>query len=156
MSENTDLLGWQQTRWGMTDEEIVASVGVQQLRRTARSTSTNVYHELIIPSVDVGRYPYDVQFQMSNSTNRLIQVLLKHDAEELSSLPTRQLDSARKLLSEKFGPPRRDGTSEDWVWAFPSTTIMLQTFFIEEIVSSAIIRFFAPGEMPGPQEVSAF
>lgn len=157
MADSADLLGWQNTRWGMTETEIIASVGAERLRHIERIVfGVDAYTDLIIPSVNIDRYPFEVRFQMKGNTNRLIQVLLNHESDELSSEPIQQVNAARKLLSEKFGAATRDGTSNTWYWEFPSTTIMIHTYFIEDITSSAFIRFFAPGEMPGPEKVSAF
>ena len=60
-----DLLGWQQTRWGMTNEEIVAVVGSQHLRKQEREGGPKDfwYCDLVIQNVDIGGFFFNIQFR---------------------------------------------------------------------------------------------
>src|SRR4051794_20679551 len=119
-----DLEGWQQTRWGMIADDIIRTVGAENLRRTERAQYAGCYAEMIIPSVPVGSYSFKVVFQMDQETHRLSNVLLQY--EDLThSDPSATFRVALKLLTERFGTPDRIGTTNDLSWRFPTTTIDL-------------------------------
>jgi hypothetical protein len=142
----TDLLGWQQTRWGMSANDIVAAVGVEHLRQAERQTFQESYVDLVIPNVKIGKHDFTVYFQMANDTNKLIQVLIRHEGE-LHQEPRDAYDVARKMLTERFEQPNRSGTSEVLIWTFLTTVIELTITFSENILSLVAI-IFKPAETP--------
>jgi hypothetical protein len=83
-------------------------------------------------------------------------VLISYEHSEPSKEPTAAVNAARRILTERFGAPSRDGTSNDWLWLFPTTTIRLSVLFIEDISSSAFICFTATAEAPKLDRPSAF
>jgi hypothetical protein len=149
-----DVSGWQQTRWGMTADEIIAAVG-SHIRKVPREEYPNAWSELCIPDVEIGDYPFLVQFQMEKVTGTLTQVLIKHE-EELDKEPTGAFNTARRVLSERFGQPKREGTSDTLVWAFPTTTITLSMFYIENILATVGIGFKPTSIAPTQTRPAAF
>jgi hypothetical protein len=150
-----DLPGWQQTRWGMTESEIIEAVGSERLHRIPKEVGNNWYAELIIQNVDIGRFSFDITFQMANDNGRLQQVMIRHEAPP-DKEPTEQFRSTMQILSERFGQPKRFGTSDTWAWSFPTTTIYLDTFCLEDMASFVAIRF-APSSRGTPMKnLSAF
>ena len=89
---------------------------------------------------------------MSVADEALSQALIRHQADDVDRAPLGAFRAAQSILSERFGNPRRLGTSNAFVWEFPTTTIELETFFIEGVVSEVPIRFFpsAPGASKPP------
>jgi hypothetical protein len=150
-----DLPGWQQTRWGMTESEIIEAVGSARLRRIPREIGNNWYAELTIQNVEIGRFPFDITFQMANDTDRLQQVIIRHEASP-NKEPTSEFRSTMQILSERFGQPQRVGTSDSWSWTFPTTTIYLDTFCIEDMASFIAIRFTPSDRGAAIKEIFAF
>ena len=153
-SSSTDVLGWQQTRWGMTADEIIAAVG-SHIRKGPREDGDSWYSELCIPDVEIGDYPFFVQFQMDKVTGTLRRVMIKHE-EELDKEPTGALNTARRVLSERFGQPKREGTSDTLVWAFPTTTIRLTMHYIEDIMAAVGVAFNPTSIAPTQTRPAAF
>lgn len=156
MEAQSDIEGWQTTRWGMTDSEIVSVVGIEKLGRIARAEYQGLYADLEIPRIDVGRYEFKVIFQMNSETDKLTQVLVQHMPEDQRSEPKDAFNTAKKLLSERFGAPERQGTSDTWLWRFPTTVIDLQYFYIEDIMSVVAVRYIPTARYEFPDVVSAF
>ena len=69
-----DLLGWQQLRWGMTTAEVINMLDPEKLQRMERAQYRGMYADLIIPNVQVGRFSFDVIFQMHELTGGLGQI----------------------------------------------------------------------------------
>jgi hypothetical protein len=96
-----DVLGWQNTRWGMDSKEIIAAVG-PELREVPRQQWGSVYSEMSIPEVKIGAYTFFVAFQM-DQTDRLAQVLIRHDFADVDGEPVGAFGAAKSQLSERFG-----------------------------------------------------
>lgn len=150
-----DVLGWQNTRWGMTADEIISAVGLDRLRQIPLETGKDWYAELAIPDVDIGRNAFDITFQMSSETDRLKQVLIRH--EDATNRPQEmQFQETLEIIAEKFGQPARIGTSNEWMWEFPTTTIFLEAFYIEDIASFIAVRFTPSQQHTAIRQQSAF
>jgi len=97
---------------------------------------------MMIGNLLVGKWYFNVIFQFSRETRGLDAVLIQHDSDDVSHFPSKIVSDSIHLLSEKYGTPNRIGTSEDWRWAFKTTTIDLSALYIENIVSTVSIHFF--------------
>jgi hypothetical protein len=150
-----DLPGWQQTRWGMTESEIIEAVGSERLRRIPREVGNNWYADLTIQNVEIGRFQFDITFQMANDTHRLQQVMIRHEAPA-DKEPTTEFRSTMQILSERFGSPTRLGTSDTWAWSFPTTTIYLDTFCLQDMASYVAIRFSPSNRRANSKDIAAF
>lgn len=150
-----DLPGWQHTRWGMTESEIIEAVGSVRLLRMPREVGNNWHAELTIQNIDIGPFSFDITFQMANDTDRLQQVMIRHEAPPDEEL-TAQFRSTMQVLTERFGQPRRVGTSDTWAWSFPTTTIFLDTFCLQGMAAFIAIRFAPSSRAISAEELSAF
>ncbi len=74
-----DVEGWQNTRWGMNEDQIIEVVGHEHLRRVDREDFQRFYADLAIPFVNIGEYEFTVRFQMSKDKCLLEQVLVRRE-----------------------------------------------------------------------------
>ena len=129
MEPPEDVLGWEDTRWGMSTAELDAVISKKGAQISDHTDWGRVYDEgdlpryseRIIRSFLFGGHPFMVVFQMANATDRLLEVwVTQHDA-------THQLtELVRKECEKKFGQPNEKGTRlEQCEWVFPTTTIGL-------------------------------
>ncbi len=133
-----DLEGWQQTRWGMTAEEIIQAVGADNLRRFEETKQyQDSYADLTFSGVYIGAYAFDIIFQIDKKTNGLRQVLISYE-EDPDRSPKAALNAAIKMLTEKFGNPKRIGASDDLQWKFSTTTIEIGETFA--VITQALAR----------------
>ena len=149
-----DLLGWQNTRWGMTGDEIVRAVGADVVKRSERQRYHGAYSVLCIPNVSIGSHSFKVMFQMDEASERLSQVLVSYEDLELSD-PRGVFEVARCVLTERFDKPERVGTAEIWQWTFETTYIELSMTYLPGVLSGVCIRFF-PADGQNSHFVAAF
>jgi hypothetical protein len=154
MTAPLDLLGWQNTRWGMDSKEIMAAVG-PELREVPRQQYGPFYSELSIPEVRIGAYTFFVAFQM-NEALRLAQVLIRHDSGEVDREPVGPFGAAKLQLSERFGTAERDGTANEFHWSFPTTTISLAMLRGTLSPSMVFITFVPTANLKPKRTVAAF
>lgn len=136
-----DLMGWKNTHWGMTEREIIDSVGGGVLSARDKMDYSTNYSTMVIPGRNVGGFSYDVIFQMSKSKHTLCKVLLQHELDENTDW-LRPFDFAKTILDEKFGQSIRNGTSEGYSWNFPTTIIDIS--YLDVFSFSAISIIFSP------------
>lgn len=103
----SDLHGWLETRWGM-DETYVRILGLHDKQYEIGSKSS-FSAELLFTQT---RRPL---------RSRLRFVRLKHE----SDVTARDVALVREVLTERFGRPARNGTSDGLFWRFPTTTVSL-------------------------------
>ena len=149
-----DVLGWQNTRWGMDSKEIIAAVG-PELREVPRQQWGSVYSEMSIPEVKIGAYTFFVAFQM-DQTDRLAQVLIRHDFADVDGEPVGAFGAAKSQLSERFGTPERKGTANEFHWSFPTTTISLAMMRGNFLPSMVFIQFIPTANLKPKHTVAAF
>lgn len=149
-----DVLGWQQSWWGMTTNEIVEAFGSVLKRPQKRETYSGKYVEYEIYNYKVGVDSYTVVFQMDNRTRRLAQILITWDQESSSSKDspnTGAFDRLEELLTKKYGPVRhkRDdeinilgNISRERTWVFPTTSIDLDYSFSQGVGDTVRIRYY--------------
>jgi hypothetical protein len=145
-----DVPGWQNTRWGMDSKKIIAAVG-PELREVPRQQWGPFYSEISIPEVKIGAYTFLVAFQMDEG-DRLAQVLIRHHTEDGES--DAAFGAAKSQLSERFGPPEREGTADEFHWSFPTTTISL-SMIRGSLLSSMVFITFAPTANLKPKRSAA-
>lgn len=113
----TDVLGWEQTRWGMTEKQVAAALGSTAQHITPPEQFEGFYAPLKVV-IGVAGYSVEIFFQFSLQTKILSQVLLRCTIGG-GDLWTKLCD----LLTEKYGPPFRIEKVRQW--RFDSTTIEL-------------------------------
>jgi hypothetical protein len=126
-----DVLGWQNTRWGMTPSEVSRSIESLKLSVTplpppyARALGADAPFKT---SVEIAGSHYDAIFLFSADTQRLDRVLVRtldFSREHALALHGRLL----RALTEQYGPPgetESGGTTASLTrWTFRTTTVIL-------------------------------
>lgn len=149
-SKPSDVLGWQDARWGMTEEDIVRTFGSAVQRLPQKELFRNAYVDQIIPNFTVNGEVYTVRFQMDPRTKRLIQIMIRLDQMESSSSRADAFFGLEELLKQKYGAPayKKEETqhviSLERRWIFPTTTILLHYSFIRSISASTLTISYVP------------
>jgi hypothetical protein len=129
-----DILGWQNTRWGMTVDQAAVALGNQGRRVEPPEKFKNHYAPLKT-KIQISGYDLDVLLQFSDQTKTLQQVLLKSSTGGLSLWAT-----LRDLLTEKYGAPIQIGKAREW--RSKSTIIELDHLLIPGIIEQVSIRYY--------------
>ena len=133
--KQNDVLGWQGSRWGMTEMDIVRTFGASLKKLSKRNLYKNRYVDYVIPNLNLNKEIFTVHFQMDARTNRLIQILISLDQRESDSPRNDIFLGLEEILSQKYGTPSYKKDKEDKIgsfltirerqWSFPSTIIEL-------------------------------
>lgn len=122
-----DLPGWGAARWGMTAAELKAAFGDRLTALPGRWLYGGAYARQAILDLHLGDLAFTAYFQMSESEDRLQQVLLERRQQQ--ALPD-SFEKLRQHLEDLYGPPaeacllsERDPTGLELVWRFPTTTV---------------------------------
>jgi hypothetical protein len=118
---------WREAKWGMTEEEVLAAFP-GEARRLPKPVvfSEQATATLEIPSVDVAGKPYNVTFQFSPATRKLVHIQLKHESD--TAPISVMFDELRTRLIEKYGQPAdhsEGGDTRDITWFQNDTEIQL-------------------------------
>lgn len=134
-----DLLGWQDTRWGMTDQELLAlplpfetSPKRNHLLKPG-GEERYAYSVRYLPNYELAGGKFKVEFFMDIKTDRLVSVYFspsEHaDNVQIINLFFERLDAS---LTQKYGPPsyKNDASvggalKRTRQWAFPTSLIEL-------------------------------
>lgn len=149
-----DLLGWQTTRWNMTEAQVIEATGGAAQPPDKVEQYANARGRLTIPNVKIGEFDFTVVFQFAMDKDALIRVLVKHD-DDPSARPSQAFGAAKAVLVERFGPGSRVGTSADWGWDFKTTSVRLSATHIDGVLNFVAIMF-APADTMAPKSVPAF
>jgi hypothetical protein len=135
-----DLAGWQDTRWGMNQKELLAVKGLslQKLAERNDYQTAGVRYgyadygsELLIEGIT----PLQAQFVMDLKTDKLTEVYITpHDWRESSqAIKDLYFERLDALLTDKYGSPKysNDSTTGRYPsrtrrWSFPTTIIELK------------------------------
>ena len=131
------LNGWQNTRWGMSLEEVLQALGdkakIPRAPRQAKSSDEAAY----IPSYKVSGCDFRVSFHLHKTTKKLLFVMLKLKRKQAASNCHHQI---RLLLIEKYGQPifeDKDKRSKKIIsvstgeWQVDTTKISLIAAFVK-------------------------
>lgn len=126
-----DVPGWNNTRWGMTEDEIkeIFKDKIVKLDTVEHYGNLKQYSSIGLKDIEIINTKFNVFFVMDEDTKKLVKVVLRH-AEPFSIVFMFKLLEAE--LMKKYGPPfYRDTTSESdkvelfAMWNFPSTQFRL-------------------------------
>lgn len=156
LGQPNDVFGWNKSRWGMTEEEILETFKSQAERldkmETYQGGYKNYYALIGIDNFDILGDNYKIRFLMDESKT-LAKVLIKVEGDDPSETRYRILE---QLLVEKYGPPsyKYEGkestelihsiTSITMSWNFPSTIIEIKYVEITGIVRDLTISYYPP------------
>jgi hypothetical protein len=142
-----DVSGWQNLRWGMTEDEVHSALAGEQLIQLSPSHSYEMPDDWIGPKekmyatfkivIQLSNFKADAIPQFGRETQRLERVGIRNSFLESYS-------TFRDLLSEKYGSPRTTGgpLGNSLVWRFKTTTITLGR------VDTQLVRFVSVVYVP--------
>jgi hypothetical protein len=133
-----DLLGWQSTRWGMTEQQALVALDNQATKVTPPEKYQGLYSPLKT-TLEISGYKMDVVLQFSNQTKTLRQVLLTYKADSIDLW-----SKLRDLLAEKYGNPRQMGKALEW--RFTTTIVELDRLSIPGIIGQVSVRYYPASE----------
>jgi hypothetical protein len=157
-SQQQDVTGWERVQWGMSNQELVKAVDrITKLPKSELFLGLHV--DYIIPEFKLVNEQFTVFFQLSDTSNKLSQILIRLN-EQTSSSPRenifRRLESA---LVRKHGKPldqidERHTSVDNYtfinltrLWRFPGTTIELSYGWDNQINASLLtVRYFPPNQ----------
>jgi hypothetical protein len=116
-----DVEGWGKIKWGMTIADASQAYVID------RHEDNEFWSQLIAQPVEVGDITMRVSIGARHGSDQISRVRLS-----MNSATTRDFDTLKTLLIQKYGPPidgetRTDGTDgiRTFLWTFPSTSIRL-------------------------------
>ncbi len=153
-SQPKDVLGWEKSRWGMSNKDLVSVFGSRLQKLPKRQTFLKWHTDHVIPVELIGG-AYTVFFQMADDTDQLSQVLVRLN-EMKSHTPREDLfNMLASSLTDDYGEPTAK-TNDRYqcstkfncidlsrTWRFPTTTIELSYGWDDQIFASTLtIRYF--------------
>jgi len=131
-SQKRDILGWENTCWGMKEEDIIRVFGskLQKLSERKEYTQAGGYVDYVIPKYEKG--DFSVLFLMNNKTRLLSEVYIKYNKENSNISFETQFRRLKVLLDQKYGTASYNKDEKDdssiylfSKWEFETTTIEL-------------------------------
>jgi len=150
-----DVAGWENTRWGMTEDQIRALYPQAPKTPAKAPRSTNLYVPLVVEDWDLYGYGAEIHFQMDETTKTLEQVVININCEDLVAA----FDHTSQHLQQRFGPPDMwlSCGQVSWrsnYWPFPSTVVQLGDSPLKMNDSEGCLKLFyrspRPNDPPPP------
>jgi hypothetical protein len=154
-SQLKDVSGWQSAKWGMSNEELVTVFGVRLKKLPKSEVFLGCHVDYVIPEFELQGKEFTVYFQISDTTKKLSQILIRLN-EQQSPVPREKIfNSLESLLQRQYGKPldridERRTSSDGFlfidltrIWRFPTTTVELAYGWDNQIDASLLtIRYF--------------
>jgi hypothetical protein len=129
-----DILGWQNTRWGMTVDQAAVALGSEGRRVEPPEKFKSLYVPLKT-KIQISGSDLEALLQFSDQTKTLQQVVLRSSTGELSLWA-----KLRDLLTEKYGAPVQIGKVREW--RSKSTIVGLDQLLIPRVIDQVSIRYY--------------
>lgn len=131
-----DLLGWGETRWGMSGEEIAGVLGSRRVRLGTPLRYAGLIVRDTVPGLRLAGRPFVALLQLDGRSERLAQVLLRYrgDFPMLSDFA-----AVRDVLAAELGAPRERRAETDRRGSFPSFWIEAIWMFPSSVVAVALV-----------------
>ncbi|HZS07102.1 MAG TPA: hypothetical protein VFD58_19860 [Blastocatellia bacterium] len=155
-SRQNDIPGWQDARWGMSEDDLVKVSGPRLRKLPKKEIFYKSHVDYVIPEYELEGRIYTVFFQMNDVTNRLSQVLIRSN-EMKSRVPRVEVfNSLAARLAREFGSSGKHKDKSQLespakfmvidlsrTWKFPTTTVELSYDWDNQIYASLLtIRYF--------------
>ena len=154
-SQQHDVAGWEQYRWGMSNEDIGRTADPRLTKLTKSEKFLGMHVDYVVPQYQIKGEVFTVYFQIDDNTGELTQILIRLK-EQKSKAPREEIFyGVELLLARQYGEPldkideRRTSTDKfkfmdlTRVWRFPTTTIELAYGWDNQIDDSLLtIRYF--------------
>jgi hypothetical protein len=153
-----DVLGWQGTRWGMSETALLNAFGSKLKKLPDRQAFVWLHVDYIISDFSLDGNAYTVFFQMDDRTNKLAQVLIRLNEMETRTPRLEEFNRLERLLTPELGAPEKDDHNFDErasnfrsieqrrTWKFHTSTVELYYGWDNQIYASLLsIRYFPTG-----------
>jgi len=155
-AQQQDVLGWENSRWGMSETNLVTTFG-SRLTKLPEPKSFLDLHTNNVATLGLAGEPFTVFFQMDNRMNTLSQVLVRLNEMEshvpleelfnkLDSPLTRQYGSATLRSDERDFKSTIKSVYLSHTWKFPTTTVELHYGWDSQIYASLLTISYFPTE----------
>ena len=165
-SQRNDVAGWEQYRWGMSNEDIGRTADLRLTKLTKSEKFLGMHVDYIIPQYQIKGEVFTVYFQIEDNSGELRQILIRLNAQK-SKAPREEIFES--LLARQYGEAldkideRRTSTDNfkfidlTRVWRFPTTTIELAYGWDNQIDASLLtIRYFPTKASKGRHRTNAW
>ncbi len=131
-----DLAGWDETRWGMSGEELARVLGARRVRLATPLRYGAYVVRDTVPGLRLAGRPFVALLQLDERSQRLAQVLLRYrgDFPMLSDFA-----AVRDLLAAELGPPQERRAETDYRGTFPSFWIEAGWTFPTTVVALSLV-----------------
>lgn len=139
--DDSDIVGWDQARWGMTEDEVRHAFGERAEHHEPVSYAA-WYSTIQVAGVYFGEVEYAADMLFGKGNRQLSGINIR--PVDASKIADGDLEFSRisKVLELKYGPPTKSDTTSS-IWSFPSTTVKASHVTI--LAKSDIGIYFRPG-----------
>jgi hypothetical protein len=154
-SQPKDVAGWQDARWGMSDNDIVRTFGSKLKKLPKKQVFRGHHVDYIIPQFEMSGHLFTVFFKMDDRADKLDEVMLRFN-EMKSQIPRNDVfDPLESLLAHDYGAPgeKLDKSFKTFgnyqlidvstVWKFATSSIELDYSWDNHLhISLLAIKYF--------------
>lgn len=154
-SQQKDVFGWEGARWGMSNEELVSAFDERLKKLPKRELFLGLHVDYVIPEFKLQGKEFTVYFQISNTTKKLSQILIRLIEQESPEPREKIFSNLESWLNRQYGKPQdlideRRRSSDGFlfidltrIWRFPTTTVELGYSWDNQVDASLLtIRYF--------------
>ena len=130
-----DIDGWNKTRWGMTENEVLEALEGKATTIGEPKKYKNGYSPIVLKEIQINDHKYTANFVFDNNNKKLVMVIIEFDNTPFEV----NFTTLEQMLVGKYGapsfkndnvmPPRGGSRLPDKAltrsWNFPSTIIEL-------------------------------
>jgi hypothetical protein len=143
-AQEKDVQGWSDTKWGMTEDQVLGVLGPQGGQRVANAKEDRLGRigAIEIPSLKIGVYEFKVSLKFKDGG--LMNVILS-----LLKRPGASYPGVKTMLIEKYGPPASETREmgRQAQWNFPSTVINLTEMPLPDGSSMLSLSYNKPRDL---------
>lgn len=133
-----DVYGWDNTKWGMTVEELRSVIGKDLKERNPKQDEQDkMYSGFELRHIKMGQGKFRASFWMDEDSNKLTRIVFVPEGQPKKYEWAETFIKLENYLVEKYGDPNVEktsndpGTSADRKWIFPTTEIELSYLSLE-------------------------
>jgi hypothetical protein len=131
-----DVLGWEETRWGMTSDEIGKALGSRAQKLTDSELYGDGYYDYLVPDITLQSSTFTALLIMDRETRKLSRVDVRLNQYESQKPPRDIFDALDAMLIAQYGAPdaKKDEPSSDQVhlshiWRLQTSTVELWLYW---------------------------
>lgn len=157
ITNNRDLMGWRQTRWGMSEQEVRMALRGRWRSTTKQeredSEGHDIYTPIVAPNVTLAGHSFVAGFGFRKTDRRLVSVMLHSGTQWLKSEVMQALfDRITEHLKVQFGSPNKVVRNDvghmrvypnSAVWELGRTEIMVIGVKVTDVECSVAVVYSA-------------